>query len=114
MSGVKGHSGPPRNKNALQHGLHFYRRLLSGDGLKRSTALYRALAAKEQELVTALGGDPSPQELALIGDTVKTLLYLGSIDHYLMGLKSLMRKGRPHPVIAERTRLAAHVPENFK
>src|SRR2546422_9291039 len=114
MSGVKGRSGPPQNKNAMQHGLHFYKRLLSGDGLKRSTALYRALAAKEQELVVALGGDPSPQEKALIGDTVKTMLFIGSLDHYLLGLKSLVRKGRPHPVIAERTRLATHMRDNLK
>lgn len=114
MAGKRDRSGPPGNKNALQHGVYHYKRLLSGDALKRSTALYRALAAKEQELVTALGGDPSPQERAIIGDAVKTMLFLGSIDHYLQGLKSLVRKGRVHPVLAERTRLAAHLRENLK
>ncbi len=114
---TKGHSAggaPPGNKNAMRHGLHHYKRLLSGDGLKRSTALYHALAAKEQELVTALGGDPSPQERAIIGDTVKTMLYIGSLDSYLMGLKSIVRKGRVHNALIERTRLAGHLRENLK
>ncbi len=114
MAGKRGRSGPPGNRHGVQHGLYFYKRLLSGDGLKRSTALYRALAEKEQELVSALGGDPSPQERAIIGDTVKTMLYLGSLDAYLMGLKSLVRKGRVHNALIERTRLGGHLRENLK
>ena len=114
MAGKKGRSGPPGNKNAMEHGLHHYKRLLSGDGLKRSTALYHALAAKEQELIASLGGDPSPQEHAIISDAAKTMLYVGSLDHYLTGLKSVVRKGRVHNVLIERTRLAAHLRENLK
>ena len=114
MAGKRGRSGPPRNQNAVQHGLHHYKRLLSGDGLKRSTALYHALREKELELVSALGGDPSPQERAIIGDTIKTMLYIGSLDNYLMQLKSLVRKGRVHAVLAERTRLGSHLRENLK
>src|SRR4029453_9718732 len=67
-----------------------------------------------QELVSALGGDPSPQEQAIIGDSVKNMLYIASLDNYLMGLKSLVRKGRPHPVFAIRTQLSAHLRENLK
>lgn len=69
---------------------------------------------KERELATALGGDPSPQETILIGDTIKTLLYLGCLDTYLIGLKSAVRKGRVHPVLTERFRLAGHIRENLK
>ena len=65
-------------------------------------------------LDSALGGDPSPQEKAIIADTVKTLLYIGSLDAYLMGLKSIVRKGRVHNVLIERTRLAGHLRENLK
>ncbi len=114
MAGKRGRSGPPANKNAMRHGLHHYKRLLSGDGLKRSTALYHALREKELELVSALGGDPSPQERFIIGYSVKTLLYIGSLDAYLMGLKSIVRKGRVHNVLIERTRLAGHLRENLK
>ncbi len=114
MAGKPGRSGPPGHKNAWRHGRYHYKRLLSGDGLKRSTALYRALAEKEQDLVSALGGDPSPQERAIIADTVKTMLYIGSLDAYLAGLKNLVRKGRVHNVLIERTRLAGHLRENLK
>ncbi len=114
MAGKLGKSGPPGNKNAMQHGLCSLRAMLNGDGLDRRTSLYHALAEKERELVSSLGGDPSPQERAIIGDTVKNMLYVGSLDAYLMQLKSLVRKGRVHPVVDVRTRLAAHVRENLK
>jgi hypothetical protein len=42
------------------------------------------------------------------------MLYIGSLDPYLMGLKSLVRKGRPHPILAVRTELSAHLRENLK
>jgi hypothetical protein len=114
MAGLKARSGPPGNKNRLQHGLYSLRALLSGDGLDQRTSLYKALREKERELTVSLGGDPSPQEKAIIADTVKTMLFLGSLDHYLTGLKSLVRKGRVHCVLSERTRLAAHMRENLK
>jgi hypothetical protein len=88
--------------------------MLNGDGLDQRTSLYRALREKEAELISALGGDPSPQEKAIIADTVKTMLFLGSLDHYLTGLKSLVRKGKVHAVLGERTRLGAHLRENLK
>ena len=106
--------GPPGNKKALKHGLHTYKAMLNGDGLDERTSLFKALREKEQELVSALGGDPSPQERAIIGDSVKNMLYVASIDNYLMSLKSLVRKGRPHPVLAIRTQLSAHLRENLK
>ncbi len=114
MAGKRGRSGPPANKNAMRHGLYSLKAMLNGDGLDRRTSLYHALRDKEQELVTALGGDPSPQERAIIGDTVKTMLYTGSLDAYLTQLKSLVRKGRVQPVVGERTRLAGHLRENLK
>ena len=114
MAGKRGRSGPPGNNNSLEHGLHHYKRMLSGDGLKRSTALYHALQEREQELALALGGDPSPQERVIIADTVKTMLYIGSLDSYLAGLKHIVRKGKVHGVLLERTRLAAHLREDLK
>jgi len=114
MAGKRGLSGPPGNLNAMTHGVHHLKGMLNGDGLDKRTSLSRALVAKEQELSMALGGDPSPQERLIIADTVKTILFLGSLDQYLTGLKSLVRKGRVHPVLAERTRLAGHLRENLK
>lgn len=108
-------AGPPRgNQNAVKHGLYSYKAMLNGGGLDHRTSLYQALMGKEKELATSLGGDPSPQEQAIIADTVKTMLYIGSLDAYLTGLKSLVRKGRVHCVLSERTRLAGHLRENLK
>jgi hypothetical protein len=110
----KAAGAPKGNKNRLTHGLHTYKAMLNGNGLDERTSLFKALREKEQELVKALGGDPSPQEQAIIGDSVKNMLYVASLDNYLMGLKSLVRKGRPHPVLAIRTQLSAHLRENLK
>jgi len=114
MAGKQGRSGPPHNKNAVRHGYYSLKSLLDGGGLDKRTSLSHALEDKEQELVTALGGDPSPQQLMLIVDTVKTILYIGSLDDYLAGLKSVVRKGKVHNVLIERTRLASHLKENLK
>ena len=88
--------------------------MLDGGGLDKRTSLSLALVNKEYELVEALGGDPSPQQRALIADTVKTLLYIGSLDDYLSSLKSVVRKGKVHNVLIERTRLATHLKENLR
>ena len=47
-------------------------------------------------------------ELTIIEDTVWTDFYTTAYDAYLASLKSVIRKGRPHPIIDARTRLAAH------
>jgi len=114
MAGKQGRSGPPHNKNAVRHGYYSLKALLDGGGLDKRTSLSHALEDKEQELVETLGGNPSPQQWALIVDTVRTLFYIGSIDDYLSGLKSVVRKGRVHNVLIERTRLASHLKENLK
>lgn len=110
-----GKPGPPKgSRNHLTHGLYMYRELLSTGNLDRRTGLYHALREKENELIDALGGDPSPQERAIISDTVTHLLFKGSLDRYLLGLKSLVRKGKVHVVVGERTRIGAHIRENLK
>jgi hypothetical protein len=88
--------------------------MLNGDGLDQRSSLFKAMREKELELITALGGDPSPEQQAIIADSVKNMLYIASLDNYLMGLKSLVRKGKPHPVLAIRTQLSAHLRENLK
>ena len=106
--------GQRGNSNNFKHGYYSLKARLDGDGLDRRSSLSRALVAKVKELSVALGGDPSPQEMAIINDSVKVMLYLANLDHYLSGLKSLVRKGRVHAVLSERTRLAAHLRENLK
>ena len=101
---------PKGNQLAVKHSLHVYRRMLSGGRLDARTSLYKVLREKEQELITALGGDPSPQERVIIADTVKTMLYISTVDEYLMALDGgLIRGGKAVPVIDTRTQLAAHL-----
>jgi len=54
--------GPAGNKKALKHGLYTYQAMLNGKGLDERTYLFKAMRDKELELITALGGDPSPQQ----------------------------------------------------
>jgi len=113
---VPKHAGgaPVGNTNRMSHGLYRYKTMIDGGGLDKRSSLYRALRLKENELITALGGDPSPQERALIGDAVKVMLYLATCDDYLSQLRSFIRKGRPHPVLSVRLQLASHLRENLK
>ena len=78
--GQRARSGPPGNKNAVKHGLYVYQAMLNGKGLDERTSLFKALCDKEQELVTALGRDPSPQQKAIISDSVKNMLYVASLE----------------------------------
>jgi hypothetical protein len=115
MGGKPGKSGPPAgNTNRVTHGYYSLKAKLSGADLDKRTAAYKALAEKEQELITALGGDVSPQERIIIADTVKHLLFAASLDRYLMQLKSLVRKGKVRGVVNERTRIGAHIRDNLK
>ena len=112
--GTFARGGPAGNKKALKHGFYTYKAMLNGNGLDERSSLFKAMREKEMELITALGGDTSPQEQAIIADSVKNMLYIASLDNYLMGLKSLVRKGKPHPILAIRTQLSAHFRENLK
>ena len=76
------------NTLAVKHSLHVYRRMLNGTKSDKRATLFKALLEKERELTVALGGDPSPQEKLLINDTVKTILYVGTLDEYLMSLNA--------------------------
>jgi len=96
------------NKLAVKHSLHTYRRMLEGGKLDKRTSLHKVLREKEQELIVALGGDPSPQQRLLIADCVKTMLYVGTLDEYLMNLDGgIIKSGKVISVIDTRTSLAA-------
>lgn len=114
-NGRKRAGGAPRgNKNRQTHGYYSLVATLNKGHLDKRTLIGRYQMDKEDEIAKALGGDPSPQQSILITDTVKTMLYLGCLDTYLVSLKSAVRKGRVHPVLTERFRLAGHIRENLK
>ena len=72
------------------------------------------VAHEFNELRRIVPCDRQDDRLEIIVDTIKVMLYVGSLDVYLMELKSLVRKGRPHPVLDTRSKLASHVRENLK
>jgi hypothetical protein len=73
------------------------------------------LREKECELIAALGGDPSPQERVIIADAVKTMLYVGTLDEYLISLDGgIVAKGKVIPVVDRRTKLAGHLREDLR
>ena len=53
--------GQPKNENAIRHGA--YQSLAKLDGRTREA---QALRQVEAELVSAIGGDPSPQQILII------------------------------------------------
>ena len=107
--------GPPGNQKAVKHGLHCLKRMRKSGKLDKRTSFGKAFEAGRAEYVSHLGGDQlSAMELAIIEDTVWTDFYTTAYDLYLSSLKSVIRKGRPHPIVDARTRLASHRRENLK
>ena len=105
--------GPVGNQKALKHGLYGLMALRKKGKPNGRTSFGKAFRGAEQEYITAYGGDPSPMETTLITDTVWCDFYIILIDGDLVG-KRLIRKGRPHPLLEIRLRLAAHRRENLK
>jgi hypothetical protein len=107
--------GPLGNQKAVKHGIHGLKRMRRSGKLDKRTTFGRAFEARRVEYVAHLGGDQlSAMELAIVEDTVWTDFYTAAYDLYLSSLKSIIRKGRPHPIVDARTRLSAHRRENLK
>src|SRR5262249_21532040 len=107
--------GPLANQKAFKHGVRGLQAKRKLGRLDKRTSFGKAFEARRKEYVSHLGGDQlSAMELAIVEDTVWTDFYTAAYDAYLSSLKSVIRKGRPHPIIDARTRLAAHRRENLK
>ena len=108
------HPAAKGNTLATKHSVYYFQRLLNGK-LDHRTRLNRVLREKERDLIAALGGDPSPQERILIADAVKNILYIGTIDEYLMSLDGgIIRQFKVIPVVDTRTKLASHLRDNLR
>jgi hypothetical protein len=112
--GKPARSGPPGNKNAVKHGVHSLTAMRKRGKIDRRTSFGRAFEARKKEYMGDLGDDASVMLHGIVEDTVWTEFYIASYDQYLAGLKSIICKGRPHPITEARTRLAAHKRENIK
>jgi len=106
--------GPPGNQKAVKHGVRGLQIARRIGKIDKRTSFGQAFERRKREYVAHLGGNVSAMELAIIEDTVWTDFYTTNYDVYLSNLKSVIRKGRPHPIVDARTRLAAHRRENLK
>ena len=107
--------GPPGNQHAKKHGVRGLQIARKVGKLDKRTSFGKAFERRRAEYVAHLGGDQlSAMELAIVEDTVWTDFYTTAYDLYLSSLKSVIRKGRPHPIVDARTRFAAHRRENLK
>src|SRR5262245_13956520 len=81
-----------------------------------NTKLGRAFRAKEREYSQDLGGDKdlSLAQQQIINDNVWCDFMIAAMDFELQNKKRMTRKGRPHPLIDLRMRVAAHRRENYK
>jgi hypothetical protein len=112
--GRRAPGGPPGNQKA-EHGVYSLTAARRRGKIDKRTSFGRAFERRKAEYVAHLGGDQlSAMELAIIEDTVWTDFYTTAYDLYLSSLKSVIRKGRPHPIVDARTKLAAHRRENLK
>ena len=85
-------------------------------GLNGNTKLGRAFRAREAESLRDLGGgdNASLAERQLVNDNVWCDFIIATMDFQLEGKRQLIRKGKPHPLIDLRMRVAAHRRENYK
>jgi hypothetical protein len=107
--------GPPGNQKAKKHGVRGLQIARAVGKIDKRTAFGQAFERRRREYIVHLGGDQlSAMELALIEDTVWNDFYVTAYDVYLASLKSVIRRGRPHPIVDARNRAAAHRRENLK
>ena len=62
----------------------------------------------------ALGNDLSPMMATLVEDLVWLDFYVLTCDHHLSQLRQFVRKGKPHPLVDVRVKLANSRRENLK
>ena len=113
-SNRKAPGGPPGNQYAKKHGVRGLQIARRIGKIDKRTSFGQAFEKRKREYIAHLGGEVSAMELAIIEDTVWTDFYTMNYDVYLSSLKSVIRKGRPHPIVDARTRLAAHRRENLR
>jgi len=97
----------------LESGLYALMKLRKSGKPNGRTAFGKAFIKRQEDYVEQYGGDPSPAEMNLITDTTWTDFYVLAMDMELVN-KKLTRRGKAHPLLDIRVKLAAHRRENLK
>jgi hypothetical protein len=113
----KAGGAPKGNKNAVKHGLYSLLALrVQGSRPPGNTRLGRAFRAREREYLDDMGGEEkaSLAERQLANDNTWCDFIIATMDFQLQNKRQLIRKGKPHPLIELRMRVAAHRRDNYK
>ncbi len=99
--------GQPGNTSALQHGGY---RDLSAEKLDQRTREAKALNQIEGELVTALGGEPSPQEILIVKQAAVKAVRVALIGQHLL----IANGNAPQSLLDEYLRWGRELREDLK
>jgi hypothetical protein len=112
----KPHGGQKGNTNSVKHGAYGLLALRSKGRPNGNTKLGRAFRSREREYLADLGGEQNASlaERQLANDNTWCDFIIATMDFQLQGKRQLTRKGKPHPLIDLRMRVAAHRRENYK
>src|ERR1051325_3640094 len=116
QSQKKAKGAQPGNVNAAEHGvcaLMRWRRR-NGSPPDESTEFGQEFRKIEKKYTQALGGDLSPMLATLVEDTVWLDLYVMTCDQYLSAIRQFVRKGKTHPLVDVRIKLANSRRENLR
>ena len=114
---LKPHGGQVGNTNNLNHGAYSLLAMrVKGSRPNGNSKLGRAFRSREREYLRDMGGEEhaSLAEKQLANDNVWCDFLIATMDHQLQNKSQLTRKGKPHPLIDLRMRVAAHRRENYK
>jgi len=107
---------PKGNANGFQYGAYALLAIRTKGRPNGNTKLGRAFRAQELQYMRDMGGEEnlSTAERRIAADNVWCDLLIATMDNELATKKRLTRKGKPHPLIDLRIRIATHRRENFK
>jgi hypothetical protein len=108
--------GQKGNTNGFRHGAYSLLAMRTKGKPKGNTALGRAFRAREREYLQDMGGEENASlaKRQLANDNTWCDFMIATMDHQLETKRRLVIKGKPHPLIELRMRVAAHRRENYK
>jgi len=113
---LKPQGGQPGNTNKFQHGAYSLLALRIQGRPNGNTKLGRVFRQREREYIADMGGEEnlSLAERQIANDNTWCDLIIATMDYQLEAKRQMTRKGKPHPLIDLRMRVAAHRRENYR
>jgi hypothetical protein len=107
---------PKGSANAIKYGTYALLAIRTKGRPNGNTKLGRAFRLQELQYMRDMGGEEnlSLAQRHLANDNVWCDLLIATMDNELATKKRLTRKGKPHPLIDLRIKVASHRRENYK